>query len=123
MDRIDTLFSAALRTKVMTDCANGVYDDLTAEPRPDRVDRTDIGVLKDDDDVTVFGYQLARVVCAGPDVGWFYALYVDGVTSNPLLGQFKALDLTDRAPADPNEAPGTNAPGDPFSVFIPAPGP
>lgn len=97
------------------------YLDPGADPL-DRTDRTDVCpgyVLKVGDDVSIFGAFVRRV--SAPAGGWanFMTCYYDTVNKGIVRESYSIDTITDRAPADPEEAPGTNAPEDPFSLANP----
>jgi hypothetical protein len=84
-------------------------------PEGDRRNRPDVlgpySRVREDDDVLIAG-EVRRVVCAARGAGNFYALlpragggWVDTLVSG--------ADITDRAPADPNDQP--------LPVFLPKP--
>lgn len=99
MDRIDDAYTTAKRAEVFAEA------DPNNTSGPLRSDRSDLGALKDSDDVTVGGIQ-ARVICPGEALGWFYAWTWDLFDPNKIvLGQYEAQYVTDRAPVDPEETP------------------
>lgn len=105
MDRLESMVSIVADSKraaLLAACANGADNDLAPEDRPDRADRSDLGALKDGDDVIASGTPV-RVICPGRGRGWFYSMIIEeqGFT----IGQHEAQYVTDRAPADPNETP------------------
>lgn len=109
MDRIDQTYTAAytetLRQQYVGGADGGADDDLPPEDRPNRVDRSDLGALKDDDDVEVSSGTHVRVVCPGRGRGWFYCWWYEAMFRTWMVGQMEAVNVTDRAPADPDEEP------------------
>lgn len=81
-----------------------IASDTETDPalRHDRAEISPGCRVKHGDDVLVSG-TVARVVCPAHTDGWFYCIYIDGMLIT--LGQFEALQITDRAPADPEEEP------------------
>lgn len=100
MDRMDSLLSAiasAKRTELIT-------ADTETDPtlRRDRAEISPGCRIKPGDDVQVSGI-VGRVVCAAHTEGWFYDIYIDEMLIT--LGQHEAVQVEDRAPADPEEEP------------------
>lgn len=78
--------------------------DLPPEERPDRADRSDLGVLKDGDDVTMTGGLVVRVLCPGRGKAQFNGWFVDTALYNqPTPYSGEVYEIADRAPVDPNE--------------------
>jgi hypothetical protein len=105
MDRIDTTYTATIRQQYLDAAANGADDDLDPSERPNRADRSDLGALKDDDDVEINNGNRVRVLCPGRGLGYFYSWGYDALFGSWVLGQYEASSVTDRAPADPEETP------------------
>jgi hypothetical protein len=95
------------------------YDPLDTPMRADICPGT---VLKVDDDVELYqGGLYARVLCPADGRGWFVGWWIDRDLNVPNVGTLDMTQISNRAPADPNEPAGTNAPGDPFSIVIATP--
>lgn len=90
------------REDLMTFCANGADDDLPEDTRPDRAEVIPGCLLKYGDIVEV-NAQTVYYLCPGRGLGWFYGMLIsDGLA---MLGQWEAIHVIDRRPADPEEDP------------------
>jgi hypothetical protein len=98
MERLDSVLSAAVAARR----AQLIADDTNTDPAI-RIDRAEIGPgcrIKVDDDVLVNG-EIKRVVAPADYPGWFTSLTLD--QNGFVWGTDDSTQVTDRAPADPNE--------------------
>lgn len=108
MERLDSVLSAAVATRR----AQLIAADTNTDPTI-RIDRAEIGPgcrIKVDDDVLVNG-EIKRVVAPADYPGWFTSLSLD--QNGFVWGTDDSAQVTDRAPADPEEEPLPIYPGAP----------
>ncbi len=119
MDRLDFSIDAIIayhRTQDVLGANSGQDDDLDPEHRRNRTEVSPGCPLKTNDHLELYSGAV-KVVCVGPGrgEGWFTAWWFDD-TTGATIGTMDIQYISDRAPADPEEAPGT-------WPWVPPPGP
>lgn len=108
MERLESIMSAAVAQRR----ADLIAADTSTDPAT-QIARAEVAPgcrLKPDDDVLVNG-EIKRVVCPADYPGWFTSLTLD--QNGYVWGTDDSTQVTDRAPADPEE--------DPLPIYEPPP--
>lgn len=97
-------YAVTVRNDILTKCENGETDtDLEPEHKPTRAEVSPNCLIKPFDELEISGSMSVLYLCPGRTIGWMHVLRIDG-NAIP-VEQYDVASVTDRIPADPNEAP------------------